>query len=367
MRLLITGGGTGGHVYPLLAVLPGLAVPDRGTDVKRDVLYVGRAGSIEERLAAQSGIRFAPIHVGGLRSLSPLTLGRNAFRLVRAVAVCEGILGQFRPQAVLATGGYVSAPAIWAAARRGVPAVIYLPDLEPGWAIRLLSRWARRVAVSFPEVSGFFRSGQAVVTGYPVRAEFYRATREEGRRHFQLDPAQPVVTIFGGSQGAHSINEAVRANLDELLSLAQLIHISGAADEAMLQGHRATLSEPGYSRYHLFGYLDDEMPLALAAADVVIARAGAATLGEFPAVGAPSILVPYPFAGRHQNKNAEFLVSRGAAVRLEDETLGTGLTAAVRGLLQDSERLVRMAAAARALARPDAAANLADLLRQVAR
>ncbi len=364
MRLLITGGGTGGHVYPLLAVLQSL-VADHVLEPKTDVRYLGRAGGIEERLAASAGIPFVSLQVGGLRTLAPLTLARNLKSMYSAIARAHRVMARFKPQVVFATGGYVSGPAIWAAARTRTPIVIYLPDLEPGWAIRALSRWAKCVAVSFEEVCNYFPPGKAVVTGYPVRAEFHRATQAEGRAHFKLDPTQNVITIFGGSQGAHSINEAVRENLRELLKLAQLIHISGQQDEAMMQGHRGALSAEQDARYRLFGYMDQEMPHALAAADLVIARAGAATLGEFPAVGKPSILVPYPFAGRHQEKNAEYLVSHGAAVMVDDARLSEEMVPAVTRLLRDPGRQEKMAKAARALAKPDAAKNLADLLKRI--
>ncbi len=364
MRLLITGGGTGGHVYPLLAVLQSLAA-DHAVELKTDVRYLGRAGSIEERLAANAGIPFIPLRVGGLRTLAPWTLARNLTLMVTATKQARQVMTKFKPQVILATGGYVSVPAIWAASQTKTPVVIYLPDLEPGWAIRTMSRWAECVAVSFEEVRKYFTPGKAVVTGYPVRADFHRATQGEGRAHFQLDPTQNVITIFGGSQGAHSINEAVRENLGELLKLTQLIHISGRQDEAMMQGHRAGLSAEEDARYRLFGYMDQEMPFGLAAADLVIARAGAATLGEFPAVGKPSILVPYPFAGHHQEKNAAYLVSHGAAVVVNDADLGMQLVPTVTRLLQDRAQLEKMAEAARALSRPDAAKNIANLLKRM--
>ena len=328
--------------------------------------YVGREGGIEQSIAAKENIPFAAIDVRGFRTLAPWSLVKSMALMLGALSRCRKIFNNFKPQVVLATGGYVSAPVILTAAQTQTPVLIYLPDLEPGWAIRTLSRWARRVAVSFEEVKKFFPPGKAVVTGYPVRAGFYSATKSESCAHFKLEQSQHVVTVFGGSQGAHSINEAVRENLVELLTIAQVLHISGRQDEAMLQGHRASLSEKENARYHLYGYLDQEMPMALAAADVVIARAGAATLGEFPAVGVPSILVPYPFAGRHQERNAAFLVSRGAAVKLEDEHLRGELISTVSGLLRDSSRLARMASAARALAQRDAAKNIADLIIQVA-
>ncbi len=365
MRLLITGGGTGGHVYPLLAVLQQLAA-ERALDVKSDVHYIGRVNGVEARLTSRVGIPYSGIEVGGVRSLAAAQAAGNLLRIMRAIGTSQGIIGQFKPQVVLATGGYVSAPVVWAATRQRIPVIIYLPDLEPGWAIRALWRWSRQVAVSFAEVLKYFPRGRAVVTGYPVRAEFFRATREQARAFFQLEPSQPVVTVFGGSQGAHAINEAVRANLSALLELTQLVHITGRADEPLLQIQRAALDERRSSRYHIFAYLDDEMPLALAAADVVVARAGAATLGEFPAVGVPSILIPGLFAQGHQEKNAEFLAGRGAAVKLDEANLNAELIPTLAALLEDRNRLTQMANAARALAQPEAARKIGALLRSVA-
>jgi UDP-N-acetylglucosamine--N-acetylmuramyl-(pentapeptide) pyrophosphoryl-undecaprenol N-acetylglucosamine transferase len=332
----------------------------------RDVFYVGREGGLEQRLADQTGIRFEGLRLRGLRSSSPWSIGLSLVQMLGGLSRCRKIFNNFRPQAVLATGGYVSAPAIWTAAQTGVPTIIYLPDLEPGWAIRFLARWAERVAVSFQEAAAFFPIGKAAVTGYPVRPGFYGATRSESRAHFGLDPSKNVVTVFGGSQGAHSINEAVRENLASLLQTVQVLHVSGRQDEAVLRGHRGTLGEANSFKYHLFGYLDEDMPMALAAADVVICRAGAATLGELPAVGVPGVLVPYPFAGRHQEKNAEFLSLRGAAVVIKDKNLAGELVPTVTGLLEDRDRLGAMGQAMRALAEPDAAKKIAMLLTRVA-
>jgi UDP-N-acetylglucosamine--N-acetylmuramyl-(pentapeptide) pyrophosphoryl-undecaprenol N-acetylglucosamine transferase len=271
----------------------------------------------------------------------------------------------FHADVILATGGFVSAPVIWAASFEKTPVVIYLPDLEPGWAIRILAQWAKKVAVSFPEVTAYFPRERVVVTGYPVRAEFYQADSTPAREHFQLNPRERVVTIFGGSRGAHSINLAVAENLRALVDLAQILHITGPADERAFQDQRAALPDP--ARYRVFGYLDDEMHLALAAADVVIARAGAATVGEFPAVGVPSILVPYPYAGLHQDKNAEYLVSRGASVRIADAALGRELVPTLAGLLNDDARREKMRAAAKALAVPDAAERIGALIWEAAK
>ncbi|MGE5141553.1 MAG: undecaprenyldiphospho-muramoylpentapeptide beta-N-acetylglucosaminyltransferase [Rudaea sp.] len=362
MRLLITGGGTGGHVYPLLAVLESLAA-EHAIEIQTDVRFIGRGGSIEERLAGQAGIPFIPLRVRGLRTLAPWSLARNLWLMSRAETEAGKLVRTFKPDAVLATGGYVSAPGIYAAAQQGVPVVIYLPDLEPGLAIRTMSRWAKCVAISFEEVKRHFAPGKAVVTGYPVRRSFLEATREKGREHFQIPPRGNLVTVFGGSTGAHSINEAIRNNLSALLDVTQVIHVTGKQDEAEMQAARESLPAYKQAGYHVYGYLDEDMPLALAAADLVVARAGAATLGEFPAVGVASVLVPYPYAGKHQEKNADFLVSHGAAVKVQDRELRTTLLPALKYLLENREQREHLTNGARALAQPEAASNIAKLLK----
>lgn len=330
-----------------------------------EVLYVGRAASVEQRIASSLNIPFVGIRVGGLRSLGLLVQARNVSHMATAANVAAQEIAKYKPNVVLATGGYVSAPVIWAAWRKKIPVVLELPDLEPGWAIQATWRLSKQVAVSFDEVLKFFPRGRATVTGYPVRAEFFRATRDAGRAHFQLDTQMPVVTVFGGSQGAHALNEAVRTNLRELLDATQILHISGANDKAALEQARARLGTEHAARYRVYDYLNEDMPLALAAADVIVARAGAATLGEFPAVGVPSILVPGLFAQGHQSKNAEFLASRGAAIALAEEKLASEFVTAVLNLLNDETRLGEMRAAVKKLAQPDAARRIGRLLQEV--
>lgn len=321
MRLLVTGGGTGGHVYPLVAVLQQLAAEQK-LNLTSEVLYIGRANGVEERIAADLQIPFAGIRVGGIRSKDALTQARNVSQMAQASQSAAKHIAHFKPNLVLATGGYVSAPVLWAAWRKKIPIVIELPDLEPGWAIRATWRLSKQVAVSFEPVLKYFGRGRATVTGYPVREEFFRVRRVDGRSHFQLDPDVPVVTVFGGSQGAHALNVAVQDNLRALLSETQIIHICGAKDWASLEAERERQDETLRTRYRVYEYLKEDMPLALKTADVIVARAGAATLGEFPAVGVPSILVPGLFAEGHQDKNADFLASRGGCDQIAREHVG---------------------------------------------
>jgi len=373
---MISGGGTGGHVYPILAVVEAL---------KRQVasckfLYVGSRGGVEEgivsRLPQNEGLPFTAISTGGLRGLAPWTVAGHLFKIMAGFVQSLGIVHDFSPDVVLVTGGYVCAPVAAAAWLRRVPLLVLLPDLEPGLAVRALSRLAKRVAVSFPEVARYFDQSKVVTTGYPVRADFFAAPLHppqlggekrggEARRAFGLEEGLKTVTVFGGSRGAHSINLALSQCLERLLEAGQVIHICGQLDAEWVVESKAQLPDRLRNRYRAYSYLHDEMPGALAAADLAVARAGAATLGEFPALGLPSILVPYPYAGQHQELNADYLVSRGAAVKIADAELGEKLLPTILKLLNDEEALAGMSERARALAKPDAAQRIAQELRRI--
>lgn len=360
---MISGGGTGGHVYPALAVVESLtATGSQDTSL----LYVGSEGGVEEGLARRQGIAFRTIAAGQVRGLAPWTVARNLIRLGRGLVQARRIVGEFAPQVVLVTGGYVCVPVALAAWARRIPVLIYLPDLEPGLAIRALSRFAARVLVSFPEVGRYFAADKALVTGYPVRTAFFSAGKAAARVTFALEAEKPVVTVFGGSRGARSINRALCSILDELLKHCQVIHVSGALDADWVMERAESLPLDLRTRYRHYAYLHEEMVDALAAADLVVARAGASTLGEFPALGLPSVLVPYPYAGQHQDLNADYLVQRGAAVKIADAELDAKLLPTIKTLLDDRARLAEMGARARTLARQEAARRIVEEMTRLA-
>ena len=250
--------------------------------------------------------------------------------------------------------------------------MIYLPDREPGLAVRLLSWLVDRIAVSFDQVIETFPAAnrdKVWVSGYPVRAGLI-AARDMGRAAacaaLGLDPDLPTLLVLGGSRGARAINQALVVALPELLEQCQIVHLSGQLDWSWVEQESAKLPARLRSRYRLSAYMHEELAAAMAAADLVVARAGAATLAEFPAVGLPSILVPYPYSGQHQAANADFMEAHGAGVRLDNDDLEAQLKPTVLGLLNDRQALDRMAACARALARPEAASRLAHELRRLA-
>ena len=315
------------------------------------------------------GISFAPIQTGQLRGKNPLTAAANAGKMVVGIRQALALLADFRPDVCFVTGGYVCAPVAIACRLRRIPVLVYLPDLTPGLAIRLLSIISQRVAVSFPETARFF-GAKAVVTGYPVRQALLDAVdnREDARRKLGLalgtdwgegEGPLPLLLVFGGSQGSRSINQALWSALPGLLPQAHIVHVVGVRDWPLLAEHTPVLPESLSRRYHPVDYLHDEMALALAAADLAVARAGASTLAEFPMARLPSVLVPLPISGGHQFPNAQKLADSGGAVIIRDEELTGKLLPTLNGLLADEKRRLQMGADAAKLAAPQAGVNIA--------
>jgi undecaprenyldiphospho-muramoylpentapeptide beta-N-acetylglucosaminyltransferase len=351
LRLLVSAGGTGGGVYPALAVVAALGA-------RAEVLWVGSEGGMEASLVKRANIAFESIPAAGVHGVGAGRLPMNLLRLAQGLRASRRIVARYRPDVILLTGGYVGVPVSLASGR--TPKAVYVPDLEPGLALRLSSRLADVVAVTAEETRRHLPSGKRiVVTGYPTRPDLKTMGRADARRTLGLNLLEPVVLAFGGSRGARSINHAIWDKLPDFLDRAQLIHIIGELDWPKLPPVRAGLSSDQAARYHAFAYLHDEMGAALAAADLVVARAGASTLGEFPLFGLASILVPYPHAWRYQKVNAAYLEAHGAAVVVADEALGHSLLPTVSSLLSDTPRLVNMSLAAHDLARPEAAQAIA--------
>lgn len=370
---MIAAGGTGGHVYPALAAAEALL----GLRANAELSFVGSVGGFERPLVRDAGFTFNhydEVRAGPLHGVRPLQAMKSALQLALGTVQAVRLLRRRRPHALLLTGGWVGLPAALAARLLGVPSVIYLPDIEPGLAIKRLAPLTRRVATTVPDSAAYFAPGKTVVTGYPLRAQVRRATRAEGLTHFRLDAARPTLLVFGGSRGARSINQAVLGLASELIAGgAQIIHVTGTLDwEADTARHAelAAASPEVAAHYHLFPYLHAEMGLALAAADLALCRSGASTLGELPFFGLPAILVPYPYAWRYQKTNADWLTARGAGRVMRDEDMAHDLGPALRELLGDPAQRNAMRAACASLAQPegaespDGAYNLArELLR----
>jgi UDP-N-acetylglucosamine--N-acetylmuramyl-(pentapeptide) pyrophosphoryl-undecaprenol N-acetylglucosamine transferase len=290
----------------------------------------------------------------------------NLFKLTRGFWAALSLGRRERPQALFVTGGYASVPVALAAWVLRIPILLYLPDIEPGLAVRFIARLAKRIGVTTEDSIEYFPADKVVVSGYPIRPEFATCERSAARRKLGLGQREPVLLVFGGSHGARSINMALVEGLTELLQQVQVVHISGELDWPWVSQRAEQLPSPVRMRYHLHSYMH-EIWEAFAAADLAVCRAGASTLGELPFFGLPAVLVPYPHAWRYQRVNAEWLAGRGAAVQLKDEQLGRELLPLVRDLLGQRERLAQMSQMSRALARPQSAARLADELRALVR
>jgi UDP-N-acetylglucosamine--N-acetylmuramyl-(pentapeptide) pyrophosphoryl-undecaprenol N-acetylglucosamine transferase len=330
-----------------------------------DFLWIGTQGQIEETLVPRAGLRLETIAGGAIAGVSWRTRIMNAAKLIWSIGKVNRLLALFQPDVLFMTGGYVNAPVALAARLRRIPASIYLPDIEPGLAIKALSRLAQRVAITADASRKYFPAGKTVITGYPVRSDLRAAgqmDKETALAEFGLRPGRPVLFVFGGSRGARSINRAIMAALPQILDFAQVIHMSGTLDWPEVEAHVATLTAEQQRFYRPYPYLHEEMGPAYRAADLIVARAGASALGEFPAFGLPSILVPYPYAWRYQKVNADYLVDRGAAVRVNDEDLPEKLLPVIQELLQDEQKRQQMARSAQELDTPDSARQLAQLL-----
>lgn len=366
VRVVLTGGGTGGHVYPALAIAgalrerppdpPEVPVAERAVEL----CYVGNSRGVEAELVPAAGLTFAGVEAGAVRGRTPLGIGRSLFHIGRGFNQAVRHLRTFGADVVLATGGYVCVPVALAARRLRVPVVLYLPDRRPGWAIKALSYVADAVAVTTAAAADSLPADKVIETGYPVRTDILVADRTAAQATLGLSPNLPTIVVLGGSRGARSINEAITGNLRDFLAAAQIVHAAGRADYDWLAVQRRDLPGDLRDRYHLFPYLGVELADALAAADLAISRAGASVLGEYPARGIPAILVPYPHAGAHQEFNADYLTAAGAAIKLRDRELDR-LWPLVRDLLDDRGRLSNLAAASARLARPDAARAIARL------
>lgn len=370
MRILISGGGTGGHIYPALAVAGELR--DR---YGAELLYIGDANGLETTIVPAAGIPFAAISAGKLRrylSVRTFTdLGRIPLGMAQAYQHVKG----FRPDAAFTSGGYVSVPAGMAARLHGAPLVMHQQDVPPNLANRLLTPFATRISVSFAASLPYFPKQKTMLAGNPVREEVLRAARldpAQARTRFGLHPALPVVLVTGGSQGARRLNQVIAAALPRLLPSCQVLHVSGERtyEETRAQAERALAATPELrARYALFPYLKTEMPEALAACDIALCRSGAATLAELSIVGRPSVLVPLPpgFTGSPQAVNAEMFQRAGAAEMILDRDLTPRRAVELLApLLGDANRRVQMSVAARKLGRPDAARELADLVASLA-
>ena len=350
-RVLIAGGGTGGHIIPALTVARELVARHQA-----EILFVGTERGLESRLVPAAGFPLKLIDVGPLKNVSLATRARTLLHLPRSVWSCRRMIREFAPTVVFGVGGYASGPGMAAALLLRVPTMVFEPNAMPGLANRLVGRRVNAAAVNFPSAAKWFRNAE--VTGIPVRAEFFELGETPGR--------DPQLLIFGGSQGARLFNRACPQIASALLGAVPglaIVHQSGAQHA---ESTRAAYEQSGASpeRWRVQPFIDD-MPAQFAAATLVMARSGASTVAELAAAGKPSLLVPFAAAADdHQTRNAEEMVKAGAAVMLKESELGEPdrLLTTLLALLTSPGRLAAMAAAARTQTHPDAVVRIADRL-----
>jgi len=351
MRAILAGGGTGGHVIPALAIANQLK-----KTYDAEVLFIGTARGIENRLVPAAGYPLQLVRVGALKNVSLTTRLKTAFDLPHAVWDAGRMLNEFAPDVVIGVGGYASGPAMLAAVIKHIPTLAFEPNVVPGFANRMVARFVSGAAVHFEETAKYFR--HAEVTGVPVRQAFFEIPPKHG--------GTPTLLVFGGSQGAHAINEAMVRCLPVLQREAPGIHILHQTGERDYNGALAAYGGLGESA-EVFKFIED-MPAAFARVDLVVCRSGASTVAEIAAAGKPAVFVPFPRAADdHQRVNAEALARHGAAVVVEESKLeGVWLAETIAALLQDSRRLQQMSHAARELAHPNAARDIAAMAARVA-
>lgn len=364
MRIVVAGGGTGGHIYPALAIARG--VQERHPDT--EILYVGNNQGMEADIVPKEGLPFKGLPGAGLerklsiRNLQVLFItGQGFYRAIRTVK-------SWKPDVVIGTGGYVCGPVVLAAALSRIPTLIHEQNALPGVTNRILARFVDRVAVTFKESIKYFpRTQKVILTGLPVRTEILRATRSEGLQKLGFKEDRFLLLSFGGSRGARTINKAM---VDVIKHFGQdprlnILHVTGSA------GHEDFLADCSakgidlakFGNVTIVSYLYN-MQDALAAAGLVISRAGAATCAEITALGIPSILIPYPYAAEnHQEHNARALEKEGAALMLVDRKLnGDLLCSKIAGLLENRKKLAFMAEASRKMGKTRALEDIIDCI-----
>ncbi len=355
---MIAAGGTGGHIYPGIAVAQEIMRRDASSSVR----FVGTARGLENRLVPQAGFELSLIESAGLKNVSLGARMKGVVLLPKSFIAARRLMRLFQPDVVVGAGGYVSGPVVMTAAMTNRPTLVMESNALPGWTNRVLARFVDRAAVSFEQALPYFR-GKAKVTGNPVRREFFEIPPK------QREPGKFSLLVFGGSQGARAINEAMVAALPKLKSLPvelRIKHQTGPTDFEKVKAayEAASWSERGDVRSYI-----DNMMADFADADLVLCRAGATTTAELIAAGKASIMIPFPLAADdHQRKNAEALQAAGAArMILQQDLSGDRLAAEIEKLVQSPEELNRMEEASRKLAHGDAAAAAVDIIEELSR
>ncbi|MFC5712239.1 undecaprenyldiphospho-muramoylpentapeptide beta-N-acetylglucosaminyltransferase [Thalassorhabdus alkalitolerans] len=361
MKIVVTGGGTGGHIYPALALIKEI----KEIDPASEFLYIGTKKGLESDIVPREGIPFETVEITGFKRKLSLENVKTVMRFVKGTRRAKKLIKDFKADAVIGTGGYVAGPVVFAAAKLGIPTLVHEQNSVPGLTNKFLSRYVDKVAISFKESSSFFPKEKVVFTGNPRASEAVRAAGSNPLPEMGLDPHKKVVLVVGGSRGARPINEAFLEALPEAGKQKwQFLYVTGAVhyDKVMEEVDKA-----GNPSNVVIKPFIHNMPAVLSNVDVIVTRAGATTLAEITALGLPSILIPSPYVtNNHQEKNARSLSDNGAAViRLEKEMNGNMLLKDVEDILGTEATWERMNRSAKELAMPDSAKQIYNLIQSL--
>ncbi|MDY4174480.1 MAG: undecaprenyldiphospho-muramoylpentapeptide beta-N-acetylglucosaminyltransferase [Bacteroidales bacterium] len=356
MKIIISGGGTGGHIFPAISIANAVrkSIPDA------DILFVGAQGKMEMEKIPDAGYEIVGLPVAGFhRQLNLRNIGRNLlfpFKLINSLYKAAAIVRRFKPDVAVGVGGYASGPVVYLAAKKGVPCLVQEQNSFPGITNRILAQRVSKICVAYPNMERFFPKEKIILTGNPVRQTLVsNVTREEAAAKFGLDPNRPVILVIGGSLGARSINNGIRHSLTDLTGGTQLLWQTGAF---YYEAIKASLVHESHPDVKAMAFIR-EMDMAYAVADIVVSRAGASSISELALLGKPAILVPSPNVSEdHQTKNALALQNQGAAIMIPDTKTDT-LIEVAQEALADAKRLSALGDNITTFARPNAADDIA--------
>lgn len=361
MKIVISGGGTGGHIYPALALIR--EITKKTSDAQ--FLYIGTKNGLESKIVPREKIPFKAIHITGFKRRLSFENVKTIIRFLKGVADSKKLLKQFKPDIVIGTGGYVCGPVVYAAAKLKIPTIIHEQNSVPGLTNKFLSRYVDKVAICFEDAKGFFPPQKVVFTGNPRASEVLGKDGTKGRLSAGLSTTLPTVLIFGGSRGARPINEAVVKSLSDLGEKPyQVLYVTGDVHFEEVKKEVELVGNPQNVVIKPFIH---NMPEVLSGCDLVVSRAGATTLAELTSLGIPSILIPSPYVtNNHQEKNARSLSDRGAAnLLLEKDLTSNSLIKQIDTILLDKAKLAEMKAKAKQIGVPDSAERLFHVVKQL--
>ncbi|MGG3451414.1 MULTISPECIES: undecaprenyldiphospho-muramoylpentapeptide beta-N-acetylglucosaminyltransferase [Bacillaceae] len=358
MKIVVSGGGTGGHIYPALALIRMIKLKHPETSF----LYIGTEKGLESKLVTREGIPFRSVDITGFRRAVSFENVKTIMRFLKGVNECKKMLKEFKPDVVIGTGGYVCGPVVYAAAKMGIPSIIHEQNSVPGLTNKFLSKYVEKIAVCFEEAKEFFPAEKTILTGNPRASEVIEASSTGIMETFDLQSEQKTVLIFGGSRGAKPINDAVTGALTNLASRDyQVLYVTGDVHYEKVSSMLETAGKP--ANVSIVPFIHN-MPEVLASSNLVVSRAGATTLAELTALGIPSILVPSPYVtNNHQEKNARTLTDRGAAILLLEKDLNADtLVGELDSILMNESSLIQMKKEAERLGIRDAADRLYNVM-----